>query len=107
MWDDMYDWVLYLVSDLKGYKYGGTLPHLYTPHTLKGIWERETVIGGEKDSCWIFLITAFDHLTILKKFAGFSPLWFPRGKYLCLVCLGYLVVPVILSDKDPNQFELK
>ena len=33
--EDMWAPVLCLVIDLKGYKYGDALPHLYTPHTLK------------------------------------------------------------------------
>ena len=30
---------------------------------------------------------------------GFSPLWFPRGKSLCLLSLVIIVVHVILSYK--------
>ena len=39
---------------------------------------------------------------ISKEFAGFSPLWFPRGKFFvsCLFC--FIVVHVILSVKDPK-----
>ena len=50
-----------------------------------------------------------DHLTILgftfgvdsisEEFAGFSPLWFPRGKSLCLLSLVIFTMHAILSDK--------
>ena len=44
--------------------------------------------------------------SISEEVAGFSPLWFPKGKYLfyCLMCL--IVVLVILSVKDPNNVSL-
>ena len=32
--------------------------------------------------------------------ARFSPLWFPRGNFLCLLC--FIVVHVIISVKDPK-----
>ena len=47
-------------------------------------------------SCDIVLVTNLS----LRKFVGFSSLWFTRGKSLCLV---YLAVLVILLVKDPNQ----
>ena len=37
--------------------------------------------------------------SISKEVVGFSPLWFPRRKYLCLLSLVIIVVHVILSDK--------
>ena len=38
--------------------------------------------------------------SISKEFAGFSPLWFPRGKILCVSCLlCFIAVHVILSNK--------
>ena len=37
--------------------------------------------------------------SISKEVAGFSPLWFPQGKYFCLLSLVIIVVHVILSDK--------
>ena len=37
--------------------------------------------------------------SISKKVAGFSPLWFPRGKLLCLLSLVIFSMHVILSDK--------
>ena len=37
--------------------------------------------------------------SISEEFVGFSPLWFPRGKYLCLLSLVIIGVHVILSDK--------
>ena len=40
--------------------------------------------------------------SISKEVAGFSPLWFPRGK-LCFSCLFcFIDVHVILSVKDPR-----
>ena len=36
--------------------------------------------------------------SISKEVVGFSPLWFPRGKSLCLLSLVIIVVHVILSD---------
>ena len=37
--------------------------------------------------------------SISEEFAGFSPLCFPRGKYLCLLSLVIIFVHVILLDK--------
>ena len=36
--------------------------------------------------------------SISKEVAGFSPLWFPQGKCLCLLSLVIIVVHVILSN---------
>ena len=71
---------------------------------------RERYKGGDIYSYWICLIVVFYHLTISRKFAGFSPLWFPRWKSMCLVYLIYLwciVVLAILSDKDPKKINLE
>ena len=40
--------------------------------------------------------------SISEEVAGFSPLWFPRGKFFvsCLLC--FIAVHVILSVKDPK-----
>ena len=40
--------------------------------------------------------------SISEEVVGFSPLWFPRGKSLCLLSLVFIVVHVILSVKDPK-----
>ena len=41
--------------------------------------------------------------SISEEVAGFSPLWFPRGKFfVSLVSCVFIVVHVILSVKDPN-----
>ena len=41
--------------------------------------------------------------SISKEVAGFSPLWFPRGKFfVCLVSCVFIVVHVILSVKYPK-----
>ena len=37
--------------------------------------------------------------SISEEVAGFSPLWSPRGKSLCLLSLVIIVVHVILADK--------
>ena len=37
--------------------------------------------------------------SISEEVAGFYPLWFPRGKYLCLLSLMIIYVHFILSDK--------
>ena len=38
--------------------------------------------------------------SISEEVAGFSPLWFPQGKSLCLLSLVIIVVHVILSDHN-------
>ena len=43
---------------------------------------------------------AFGVDSISEEDGGFSPLWFPRGKTHCLLCL--IVVLVILSVKYPK-----
>ena len=37
--------------------------------------------------------------SIFDEVAGFSPLWFPRGKSLCLLSLVIIAVHAILLDK--------
>ena len=44
--------------------------------------------------------------SISKEVTRFSPLWFPRGKYLCLLSLVIIVVHVILSDKVLRSYFL-
>ena len=44
-------------------------------------------------------IVAIGAHSISEEVAGFYPLWFPRGKYLCLLYLLIIVVHVILLDK--------
>ena len=41
-------------------------------------------------------IAAIGAHSISEEVAGFSPLWFPRGKSLCLLSLVIIVVHVIL-----------
>ena len=45
---------------------------------------------------------AFGADSISEEVAWFSPLWFPRGKYLCSLPLVFIVVHVILLVKDPK-----
>ena len=37
--------------------------------------------------------------SISEEVVGFSPLWFPQGKYLCLLSLVIFVARVIVSNK--------
>ena len=43
--------------------------------------------------------TAIGAHSISEEVVGFSPLWFPQGKFSCLLSLVIFVVHVILSDK--------
>ena len=43
--------------------------------------------------------TAVGAHSISEEVAGFSPLWFPRRKFLCRLSLVFIAVHVILSDK--------
>ena len=71
--------------------------------------ERGSVGTSERDhlSEIIFMFLGFSFATgahsISEEVAGFSPLWFPRGKSLCLLSLVIIVVHVILSDKILNH----
>ena len=54
--------------------------------------EREVVEIRERDYYYreiifMFLGFTFGANSIFEEVAGFSPLWFPRGKYLCLLSL--------------------
>ena len=44
--------------------------------------------------------------SISEEVAGFSPLWFPRGKFFVSRLLCFIVVHVILSVKDPKIIKL-
>ena len=63
----------------------------------------------EKLSKIIFILFGFTFVigghSISEEFMGFSPLWFPRGKSLCLLFLVIIVVHVILSDKILDHIE--
>ena len=75
--EDKWAPLLCLVSHLKGIN-REALSLIYTHLTLSSSHERDRDSQiGEIDSHRILHITTFDHLTIMKKFAGFSPLWFP------------------------------
>ena len=51
----------------------------------------------------MFLGFTFGVDSISEEVAGFSTLWFPQGKILCLsYLLCFIVVHVILSVKDPK-----
>ena len=42
---------------------------------------------------------AIDPHSISEEVVGFSPLWFPQGKYLCLFSLVIIDLHVVLSNK--------
>ena len=60
---------------------------------------RERTIVGDHIFCLWVLLLPFGAHSISEEVVGFSPLWFPRGKYLCLLYLVIIVVHVILSNK--------
>ena len=59
----------------------------------------------EREQLWrssflsLSFTTAIGAHYISEEVARFSHLWFPRGKYLCLLSLVIIVVYVILLDK--------
>ena len=68
--------------------------------------ERGSAHTSERENnCWrsYFLSLGFTAAigahSISEEIVGFSPLWFPQGKYLCLLSLVIITVHVILSDK--------
>ena len=80
-------------------------------HTLTELGrmsERGSAGTSERDrlSEIIFMFSSFTAAigahSISKEVVGFSPLWIPQGKYLCLSSLVIIVVHAILSVKDPK-----
>ena len=71
--------------------------------------ERGSVGTSERDWLWeiIFIFSGFTFSTgahsISEEVAGFSPLWFPQGKFF--VSLVIIVVHVIISDKILDHIE--
>ena len=64
---------------------------------LSQVRERGQVVG---DHLYVFkFYSAIGAHSISEEVVGFSPLWFPRGKILCLLSLVFIGVHVILSDK--------
>ena len=68
--------------------------------------ERESYHKSERENiCWrssflsLGFTTSIGAHSISEEVAGFSPLWFPRGKYFCLLSLMIIAMHVILSDK--------
>ena len=59
--------------------------------------ERETSTVGSASYC--FGVLPFCADSISEEVTGFSPLWFPQGKYLCLLYLVIIVMHVVLLDK--------
>ena len=57
-----------------------------------------TVVGDHLFCLWVLMLPFGAH-SISEEVAGFSPLWFPRGKYLCLFSLVIIAVHVIILDK--------
>ena len=62
--------------------------------------ERETAAVGRSSYC--FLVLPFCVDSISEEVAGFSPLWFPRGKLFVSLVSCFIVVYVSLSVKDPK-----
>ena len=67
--------------------------------------ERGSAHTSEREkNCWrsSFLSLGFTASigahSIFEEFVGFSPLWFPQGKSLCLLSFVIIVVHVILLD---------
>ena len=65
---------------------------------LSQVRERENNYWRSSFPSLGFTTTIAAH-SISEEVVGFSPLWFPRGKYLCLLSLVIIVVHVILLDK--------
>ena len=61
--------------------------------------ERENKCGDHIFYLWVCTAAIGAH-SISEEVAGFSPLWFPRGKFF--VSLVFIAVHVILSFKDPK-----
>ena len=70
------------------------ITHTHT-HSLGRMSERRSCWDKrERDYCCREIIFMFSGFTfgadsISKEVAGFSPLWFPKGKYLCLLSLVF------------------
>ena len=67
---------------------------------------KEKLLGQEREYCcreiiFIFLGFSSGADSIFEEVVGFSPLWFPRGKF-CVSSLVFIAVHVILSVKDPK-----
>ena len=80
---------------------------IYNTHThslgcmseRRSCWDkRETTTIGRSSLC--FLGFTFGADSISQEVVGFSPLWFPRGKFF--VSLVFIAVHVIISVKDPK-----
>ena len=70
--------------------------HTLTDTQLQRITEREEVVGTRERetttierSSYCFWGFDFGADSISEEVTGFSPLWFPRGKYLCLFSLVF------------------
>ena len=75
--------------------------------------ERESSHTSERENSYsrsyflpLGFTTSIGAHSISEEVAGFSPLWFPRGKSLCLLPLVIIVVHVILSDKILRSYRL-
>ena len=70
-------------------------------HSLGCMSERET--AAVKEIIFMFSSFTFGADSITEEVTGFSPLWFPQGKILCVSCLlCFIAVHVILLVKDPK-----
>ena len=80
-------------------------------HSLGRVSERgEALLVCERETEAMEIIFMFSGFTdtigahsIFEEVLGFSPLWFPRGKFfVSLVSCVFIAVHVILSVKDPK-----
>ena len=75
--------------------------HLSEEGNTLGLDKKKTTAIRNASCC--FLVLSFCADSIFDEVAGFSPLWFPRGKTLCSLSLVFIAMLVILSVKDPNN----
>ena len=74
--------------------------------------EKLSQVRERENSCWRSYFLSLDFTaaigahSISKEAAGFSPLWFPWGKYLCLLSLVIIEVHVIISNKILRSYYL-
>ena len=64
---------------------------------------KEKLLGQEKDYCcqdiiFMFLGFDFDVDSISKEFVGFSPLWFPQGKFFVFLVSCVLLMCMLFSQ---------
>ena len=75
-------------------------------HSLGRMSEKGEALSSERENKLLEIIflslgftAAIGAHSISEEVVGFSPLWFPQGKSVCLLSLVIINVHVILSDK--------